>query len=141
MLLPHTLPLLMPWKARLTESLGSPVSVEISCYFCLADRLLPFSALYHLVFGLAPSPLYWLHPSLVSAGHTHGLPVTLLLFNSQNPGSLLTSTHLFFCSLSCGTNFPSLFSPILPSRVSRQLLRPKSHVLYGEDTAAVPPHP
>ena len=40
---------------------------------------------------------------------------------SQNAGSLLTSTHLFLFSLTCGTNFPNVLSPILPSRVSRQM--------------------
>ena len=77
---------------------------------CL-DLLLSIS----VVFLYSTTSFLVLHP-LPSLGSvpprflhsTHHLPVTLFLLNSQNPGSR-------------GTNFPSLFSPIIHSRSSRQL--------------------
>ena len=63
---------------------------------------------------------------------THSLPVTLLLLNSQNLGSLLRFPSLI--SLTCATYFPSLFSPILLSRASRQLFTTTSgHTIHTHD--------
>ena len=79
-----------------------------------------FSTTSLLVFCLLPS-LSYVPPKFLQCAQV--LPITLLLLSYQNPGSLLTSTHLFF-SLVGQTNFPStvyIFSSIVLSRDSRQL--------------------
>ena len=103
------LALLMPLKARPSKSLGLSMTkfwVFRPVTFTSQRGWWPlFSTTSLLVFCLLPS-LSSVPPKFMQCAQV--LPITLLLLSYQNPGSLLTSTHLSFFLVG-RTNFPSIY--------------------------------
>ena len=75
-----------------------------------------------------PKHLSFDHPVMVLQGACRPSS-TPFWWNSQNPKSLLTSTHLFLFFLIWGTNFHILFNLILPSRYLRLLFTTISYLM------------